>query len=328
MRFMTFFFAILALFLHVRMVSSKTGRLWIYKRRDFPPPGYRDETRLAEPQIQSDIDDALPRPTHYDQVFTAIYDALQLIEVVMEKIEDDETIFPHYFDPRRENKLKVAQIFSTLAGHCETGSHDLAKVKIQITDVHNGCEATKGVLPFAYSFDGETQSPTIVLCPALFHKKAYTLLNGVPGNPEQLPEHYLRCNEVAGGAEGRVSWRMESMGSVLLHEYMHLDFMLKSVLGRSIDDERGSNGHTMYGAEGVYDSPDRNLLGRTNADSYVYYALQVFWEEICGFQFSAPQPGDSQDPDGMISPPIRREVANASLAVRQGKRGGWWEVTW
>ncbi|KAL8659749.1 MAG: hypothetical protein Q9202_006964 [Teloschistes flavicans] len=307
----------LAFMAHVPMAFSKsTGNLQYYKRRDFPPPLFREYTQKAEPQIARDVDDTRPHPTHLDQVFTAIYDALQLILIVLEKIDDDKDIFPHYFDPRRDTREKVTEVFQRLAGYCSTGNAELAKVTIQITDDENACQAYKGSLPEAYSIYPDTDSPKIVLCPVAFHKKAFTILNGVPGNPETLPEYYNRCQEVAGLNGGRVSYRMTTLGAILLHEYMHLDFLLENIYGKPIVDEVGSQGHALYGPNAVYDSPDIKLLARTNADSYTFYALNVFWDEICQYEFSAPGDGDSNDPD-LSTAPTKRTVLNGTMT------GGW-----
>ncbi|KAI4195838.1 MAG: hypothetical protein LQ350_006952 [Teloschistes chrysophthalmus] len=325
---------LLALVLHIPTAfSASSGNLQCYKRRDFPPPLFCELTQKAEPQIARDIDDKRPHPTHLDQVFTAIYDALQIVLIVLDKIDDDKDIYPHYF--ARRDRAKVAEVFHRLAGYCSTGNAMMSQVTIQITDEENTCEALRSGLPEAYSFHPTRDAPKVVLCPVAFHKKAFTLLNGVPGNPEDLPEHYQRCQEVIGGGDGgHVSYRIVTLGAILLHEYMHLDYLLDDIYGKPIIDEIGDNGRTMYGSHGVYDSPSIKTHARTNADSYTFYALNVFWDEVCQFEFSAPRPGDSTDPDvsttpvNDLPPPAKREELNETETGGWDGRADWRDFFW
>jgi hypothetical protein len=73
-----------------------------------------------------------------------------------------------------------------------------------------------------------------------------------------------------------------------------MEQMIQSPFGSIIDDPNGKNG---YGSVNVYDNLPKDLA-RINADSYAYYASQVFWTAICGHDFQAPRPGiDDNDPD-------------------------------
>ncbi|KAL8637857.1 MAG: hypothetical protein Q9228_004922 [Teloschistes exilis] len=140
---------------------------------------------MAEPQVARDIDGKRPYPTQLDQVFTAMYNALQIILIIYKKIGDNTDIYPHYFE--RRDRGRVTEVFQRLAGYCSIGNSTMAQVTMQITDDENACQALQGGLAEAYSFHPARHSPKIVLCPIASHKKAFTLLNGVTGNPKKLP---------------------------------------------------------------------------------------------------------------------------------------------
>lgn len=84
---------------------------------------------------------------------------------------------------------------------------------------------------------------------------------------------------------------------MLLHEYFHFNSLTQSVYGREILDQVLPDGSGSYGAEGVYDNLNKNLLARVNADSYTYYALHLFWKEVCGVDYQKPLTMDELDPD-------------------------------
>ncbi|KAJ2997955.1 hypothetical protein NUW58_g482 [Xylaria curta] len=68
---------------------------------------------------------------------------------------------------------------------------------------------------------------------------------------------------------------MYLVGSILLHEYMHWDWFLGSLHnGEIIDQENG------YGWENARDLD--KTLAKYNADSYGWYATELFWAISCG----------------------------------------------
>ncbi|KAL8685906.1 MAG: hypothetical protein Q9218_007476 [Villophora microphyllina] len=239
-----------------------------------------------------DIDDSGPHPNRFDQVEAAIYDALQLVLVTLELIDKDSVVYPHYF--ARRDKDKVKQVFEAVAGPCGTGNVLLSNIHIQTTDTRPpGCDEWTPAHMNVH--DGD--SPFIVLCPLhVWKKKAFTILAGAGDpdiNPGIWPDEYLRCKEVVG--DGRVNWRMETLGAILLHEYLHFNLLVKHVYDKEILDQKLPDGRGAYGPWAVYDNLNQNLLSRVNADSYVYYAMHLFWKEVCGVDFAAPL----RDPDEM-----------------------------
>ncbi|KAL8686701.1 MAG: hypothetical protein Q9218_006928, partial [Villophora microphyllina] len=161
-----------------------------YARRTFPPNDWRDHSRPAEPRIAADISRTGPPPTQYDQIETAIYDALQLVMVVLTKIDKDNKIYPSYFSKR--DKKKVKAVYQRLAGECNTGHVGLSNLIIQSSDVSS---EYGGPLCDYYTQSAiagtRDRNPKIIICPLGFKKKAYTTLRGAT-NPENNPDLYLR----------------------------------------------------------------------------------------------------------------------------------------
>lgn len=227
-----------------------------------------------------------------DQVYTAIYNALRLVLVVLETIDSDDTIYPHYFS--RRDKAKVKAVYQRLAGTCDTGNIDLSKLSIQQTDIalppHDCDDST-----LACTASSTGAAPIIVICDYRFKKKAFTKLNGAQ-DPENDPAHYLRCRELVD--IGHVNSEMQHLGSVLLHEYMHFEMLVQDIYQKPLDDQLDEDGDPAYGPVATYDNLNKNLLARVNIESYRWYALQVFWSQVCDFQFQAPRERiDTFDPD-------------------------------
>ncbi|KIX97028.1 uncharacterized protein Z520_07142 [Fonsecaea multimorphosa CBS 102226] len=103
---------------------------------------------------------------------------------------------------------------------------------------------------------------------------------------------------------------MKTMGSIILHEYMHWGFLYIQVpnwyyyikttsMGfRAIEDYTGPfppNGYGAYHAKtikDIYGSWDQAWPQTlNNADNYVYYALSKYWSWRCGKQFG-PAPSE------------------------------------
>ena len=251
-------------------------------------------SKRGEPETGDDLPDTDNRPNQLDQVETAFKDALMLASYVLDKIGGDNSIFPNYFN--EADRGNVRKVFATIVGQppapvgSTPGNDLLDNILVQTTDTEGKCDPRT----LAYTNDGDTDHPYIVLCPAAFKKKAVTTLNGAP-NPADDPadaEHYLNCEDTDANSDGHVSYRMNSLGATLLHEYTHYDKLTKSIFSASIIDQDGG-----YGPVEVYNNLDKDLA-KLNADSYVYYASEVLWSILCGADFEAPRPGvDDNDPD-------------------------------
>lgn len=99
----------------------------------------------------------------------------------------------------------------------------------------------------------------------------------------------------------RVSWKMTTAGSILLHEYTHFQALVTSNNGGPL---QGSTGDDAWGA---FDC--RNLdksMATTNADSYAWFATEVLWTVICQTDYQDPNDQDDDDPncdDGSCTDP-------------------------
>ncbi|KAI0470526.1 hypothetical protein GGR56DRAFT_678416 [Xylariaceae sp. FL0804] len=68
---------------------------------------------------------------------------------------------------------------------------------------------------------------------------------------------------------------LDFLGATILHEWLHNDSVGKAVTGTHITDEDGENGYGPYNTrQMLINSPSKC---KTNADSYTWLALEVFW---------------------------------------------------
>ena len=270
----------------------------------FHPPFYLFSIAVHECKHSQSSHSAQTNTTQYrqrsprycnqlDQVETAFNDALELASYVLSAIDKDTTIYPNYFAD--EDRANVKAVYSAIIGQTivpenpSTGNDLLGKILVQTTDTENKCDDQT----LAYTNDGDTEKPYIVLCPNAFKKKAVTSLKGAE-NPADNPNdaaHYIQCLDFEADG-GHVSYKMNSLGATLLHEYTHDDNLVKSIFSASIIDQTDG-----YGPVNVYNKLDKGLA-KLNADSYIYYASEVLWSELCGNTFQAPRALiDDSDPD-------------------------------
>ncbi|KAL8634874.1 MAG: hypothetical protein Q9228_007575, partial [Teloschistes exilis] len=244
----TYFSSPFALTLLLPIVSAVTPGphppitpLEAYKKRDFRPnAGYRMQMYRGLPSIDYDVEYTRPHPNDWDQVEAAIIDTLQLALVTLELIDSDADVYPHYFSRRDRDKVKA--VYARVAGECKTGNVLLSKIHIQATDLSNprGCDEETLI----YMRGPATDAPIMVLCPpGVFNKKAYTrrLKGDDTRDPETHPDRYLRCQDVTAN-DHHVSYRMESLGALFLHEYLHYDTLTQPSYGRPILDQELPSG--------------------------------------------------------------------------------------
>ncbi|OAF99062.1 uncharacterized protein CC84DRAFT_1191530 [Paraphaeosphaeria sporulosa] len=245
-------------------------------------------TKRGEPNTGADFDEnEEPKPNTLEKTETAINDALELASYVTSYIDDDNDIYPHYFD--EADRAEIKRIFVDLTNG-QKGNDYLDKILIQKSDDDNLCDDQT----LAYSNDEDTENPYIVLCPNSFKKKAVTALPSKDIDDEDALDFYTVCAKDGGDLGDTVSYRMNTLGMTLLHEYMHMDSMIKASFGSIVDNPNGNDG---YGPVNVYDKIPKDQA-RLNADSYAYYASHVLWTALCQQDFGAPRPGtDDQDPD-------------------------------
>ncbi|KAI4109895.1 MAG: hypothetical protein L6R37_000244 [Teloschistes peruensis] len=252
--------------------------------------GFREQMIRGLPEIDNDIPSTGPHPTPRDHVKTAIIDALQLALVTLALIDNDDTIFPYYF--ARNDKGRVKQVYEAVAGDCGTGNGMLSHIHVQATDIDPpDCRDTT----VAFLHERHSDRPILILC-NFNYGKPYTTNYGVTGNL------LATCDEVT--ASGHVGYAMYTRGATFLHEYLHFQKLVNHIYGgRTIDDQLLYQGQrkVAYGPHATYDNLNKKFLARINADSYAWYALQVFWTQVCNFNFAPPREG--LDDDGYETPP-------------------------
>lgn len=177
----------------------------------------RQLLKRGEPRTGSDLPDTDTHPNKLDQVETAFKDALELADYVAKYgFDEEEDIFSKYFD--EGDRAKVKEVFVTIGSNGKsipkggaTGNDLLDKLLVQTTDEDDDCDGT--VLAFMVN---KKRKPFIVLCPEAFKKKATTHLKGADSQTEDGRKYYLGCEELGDN----VSYRMNTLGATLLHEYM------------------------------------------------------------------------------------------------------------
>lgn len=132
-----------------------------------------------------------------------------------------------------------------------------------------------------------TPNPQMVLCNAAFTHggigKGYGLL---PIWPFGVPA--VAC----GNFDPEVSWKMDTLGATLLHEYTHYLNLVgppggAGPLPRETDDI----------AYGPYNVRNMDKTQATkNGDSYNWFATENLWTVICQKQYTDPAAPDSIDP--------------------------------
>ena len=257
--------------------------------------------KRAEPQTGDDLPDTDDHPNQLDQVETAFNDALELCSYVLTDaaygIDTTSNIYGKYFD--EADRADVKQVFSTICNgdSAPEGNDMLGNILVQTTDTDNLCEGDDGRV-LSYLNDNDANNPFLVLCPNAFQKKAVTALNGA--DPEGDTTHYITCDELLSGGDftgtGAMSYKMNSLGQTLFHEYTHYDAMLNFIYGAPIIDQDDADGNPIgYGPVQVR-SLDK-ALSPLNADSYAYYAAEVLWTTLCQADFADPVAGrDDADP--------------------------------
>lgn len=131
----------------------------------------------------------------------------------------------------------------------------------------------------------ESDKPEIIICEraGLGHGGIRKGYSGV---------HAIDC----GYLENKVSWKMETMGSIILHELTHWKKLVSPPLKKETDDDEN-----YYGPKGSRDLP--NKAEATNiADQYSWFAAELLWTMSCGKDYADPDKKSDEDPhcDGKV----------------------------
>ncbi|CAO2648682.1 Nn.00g079490.m01.CDS01 [Neocucurbitaria sp. VM-36] len=266
------------------------------------PTSFNQNIRVrAEPNTgDDDLDpDEEPHPNKLDKVERAFNDAFELAGYATTVIDDPnrQNIFTKYFN--EEDRANVRKVFATIwtqpedtdAPAADGGSPFLGEIMVQQTDSRNLCGDARLI---AYLDQNSAPNDVaLVLCPRAFNKKGVTAINGQDPQGPGSENHYLNCAAIGDN----VSFRMNSLGMTLLHEYTHYNRMLESIFNAPIIDQEDAAGNPIgYGPVQVR-TLDKTLA-KLNADSYAYFASEALWTVLCQKDYGDPVPGqDDNDPD-------------------------------
>lgn len=137
--------------------------------------------------------------------------------------------------------------------------------------------------------DYDTDKPKVILCPDVFHYGSIKGRNWPGDSWPGVPP--VSCDTVYP----RVSYKMLTLGHILLHEYTHWDSLISSATQtpfgiNSIEDIR-------YGPYKVRYISEPEAL--ENADSYAWLATEMFWRRECeGDHGALGDPGSSDNSAG------------------------------
>ena len=177
-----------------------------------------------------------------------------------------------------------AIIGTSFDGTCAAMLGDLT-VTTDFKDEHGHLHCASGVM--GDTPDGDADDPTVILCPDGLKHGAIKVRTGSRPSP-------VTCDSINADGD-RVTWRMETLGSILLHEYTHFARLVSPPLGQGAFDVQW-DGEEIYGpvqVQKVAGSTDAELF----ADVYTWFANEVFWSGECGKTFGKADPAKNDDRD-------------------------------
>ncbi|CAF9922468.1 MAG: hypothetical protein HETSPECPRED_005081 [Heterodermia speciosa] len=183
-------------------------------------------------------------------------------------INSDSEIFTHYFLESHRDRVK--RILQKLSGNLkESGADELGQITFQGVDTPNngddaGC-AKQGTIMYTEYYD--TEAPVTVVC-----EDAWV---------------YPDRDDAEACDSDEMSDELRILASIVVHEYTHWDWFLKSIHGGEIVDTHGTEEASGYGLTNVYYDLDKKYA-LYNADSYAWYLTEVFWSVLCAKSFKAP----------------------------------------
>ncbi|SMQ52377.1 unnamed protein product [Zymoseptoria tritici ST99CH_1A5] len=207
-------------------------------------------------------------PNRRARAEAAFRDAVTLAADVLNAPRFEDT-FNLYFDGAGD-KDEILQVFRNVVGDNSdgTGSSVIGNIVIDNDDTGGGCGGN--VVAFTENLNGR-KAGAITLC-----EKAYAFPDLADKGCEDLST--------------TVGTLMSTLGGVVLHELMHYQEIGDPALGDHITD---------FGADGYGPLKVRSLRrsdvskARINADSYRWYAQEVYWSNRCGKSYSGPR--DNRD---------------------------------
>lgn len=126
--------------------------------------------------------------------------------------------------------------------------------------------------------DADTANPKIILCP-----KAGLGHGGI--GMGFLDASAVGCSNFGS----RVSWKMQTLGSILLGQYTHWKKLMVPPLSKETYDLE-------YGPYGTRFNLNKSKA-IDNADSYSWFATENLWTIICDKEYLPPRKIDGHDPN-------------------------------
>ncbi|KAK4693902.1 hypothetical protein P7C71_g3582, partial [Lecanoromycetidae sp. Uapishka_2] len=241
-------------------------------KRSIPTIDSNPLSKRANPTIGSGIDTGNPQQGGRLQGSKGSFSqAYQLMNYVTTTASEgqavNKNIYVKYFDPR--DKDSVLAVFSRLLGGTDAtdGAAEMSNIKVEGGEVGPDDPA-----PAALG-DYETNIPILILS-----EDAWV-----------YPDYDPNADACKTWAEEGMTQDMLLLASILLHEYTHWDWFLASIHRGEIDDQEDG-----YGWEAARALDKSTAL--YNADSYNWYATELFWAiQICtknGYFLVYPSPDE------------------------------------
>lgn len=238
-------------------------------------------TPIIDPNADFDAQDR-------QQLTDAFSDALQLASYAQTALND--AIFQKYFN--EADKMTVLQVLNNILGNPTDQSNPQGNTlltQITVTSDYTNSEFPNFVCDgttFAAMRNGLTANPTIVVCPSGFGH------GGIGKGYEDVDA--ITCQYFTQDST-RVNWRMQTLGSIFLHEYTHFQSLVVPPLSAGTTDYEEN-------PEGVGPYASRNLdhsFSLSNADSYTWMTTENLWNVICGNNgpYGDPIEDDADDPN-------------------------------
>jgi len=243
--------------------------------------------------IFSDFADGDPDQAYLE---AAIPDA-----IAMARLAQDQTtwqsIYNKYFPSGVQ--AQVSQVFKNIVpdpSNPGTGSDALANCRIIGEDIAadspqgSPCE-NRGTWGYTYR----------VVPPGLFPDvSAQSSVTYFCGEAYSFP---IQAGDITCDSLGpTLSAGMEFLGATILHEWMHNDAIGAAATGNNIIDYNGPAGYGPYSTRQLLvDAPAACI---TNADSFAWLALEIYWSSTCNTTYQDPaEPSaitcyHAADPDG------------------------------
>lgn len=128
--------------------------------------------------------------------------------------------------------------------------------------------------------EGDSDTPIIILCDttaAFGH-------GGIDKGYDNPPVAAVTC----GSLDDQTSWKMNTLGATLMHEYTHWDKLVTPILSEGTIDL----------AYGPYKTQNMNKNEAIdNADSFAWAATELLWTMLCEKEYGAATKEDDNDPN-------------------------------